>query len=70
MLSLRQYDLLSRLSPARQQKALQLDRPRKEGQQLAARVIHLMLAHKERAIDLAPIEAKIIDSIRGCVNGT
>jgi hypothetical protein len=63
-LSLRQYDLLSRLSPTRQRKALQAGRHRKEGQELAARVIHSLLAKKERAIDLASLEAKIIESIR------
>jgi hypothetical protein len=62
-------DLLSRLSPAGQRKALQLDRHRKEkpGVGSAARVIHLMLARKPKRIDLAAIEAKIIASIRGCV---
>jgi hypothetical protein len=64
-LSLRQYDLLSRLSPTAQKKALQEEERRKEGQSRAARVIHLMLAHKERAIDLTAIEAKIIASIHG-----
>jgi hypothetical protein len=64
-LSLRQYELMSRLSPARQKKTLQLDRHRKEGQQLAARVIHLLLARTRERIDLTAIETEIIASIRG-----
>jgi hypothetical protein len=68
-MSLRQYDLLSRLSPAAQRKALEGARRRKEGQARAAHVIHLMLAHKLKRIDLTTIEAKIIDSIRHYVNG-
>jgi hypothetical protein len=68
-LALHRCELLSRLSPAAQNKALQDARRRKEGQGLAARVIHSMLARKSKRLDLAAIETKIIDSIRHYVNG-
>jgi hypothetical protein len=63
-LSLRRYDLLSRLSPASQRKALQADRRQQDGQSLAAHAIHLILAEKTAQIDLAAVEARIIESIR------
>jgi hypothetical protein len=60
---------LFRLSPTRQRKALQVEERRKEGHFLAARAIHLILAHKPKRIDLAAIETKIIASIRDYLKG-
>jgi hypothetical protein len=63
-LSLRQYDLLSRLSPRHQRRTLSLESDKERAQNLAARTISSVLAQKPPRIDLALIASKIIDSIR------
>jgi hypothetical protein len=64
-LSLRAYERLSKLSPRRQRKAVELDRHKEQAQNLAAVAIRSVLARKPQRIDLKLIAAKIIESIRG-----
>jgi len=63
-LSLRQYDLLSKLSPVRQRKAIHCDRNKEQAQTQAALTIRAVLAHQPQRIDLGLIARKIIASIR------
>jgi hypothetical protein len=64
-LSLRQYDLLSRLPPCQQRKAIESGRHNEQAQNLAALTIRAVLAQKPQRIDLGLITAKIVASIVG-----
>ena len=63
-LSLRQYDLLSKLSPLEQRNAIKSDRHKERAQTLAAAAIRSVLAQKPHRIDLGLIAAQIITAIR------
>jgi hypothetical protein len=66
-LSLRQYDLLSKLSARQQRKAVMSDRDKEQAQTKAAAAIHSVLAQTSPRSDLGLIAAKIIGAIRaGC----
>ena len=64
-LSLRAYDQLSKLSPARQRKAIHFDRNKERAQTQAALTIRAVLAQHPQRIDLGLIARKIISAIRG-----
>jgi len=63
--TLRQYDLLSKLSSVRQRKAIHCDRNKEQAQTQAAPTIRAVLAHQPQRIDLGLIARKIIAAIRG-----
>ena len=56
--SLRQYDRLSRLSPLRQRKAVQLASHKEQAQTLAALTINSFLAQNPQRIDLAHLASR------------
>ena len=63
-LTLRRYDILSRLTGRKQRKAVRLERNRERAQNLAAVAIRSVLACDPQQIDLGLIASRISDSIR------
>jgi len=69
-LSLRAYDLLSRLPAGQQRKTVKSDRYKEHAQTLAAAAIKRLLAQKPQRVDLALLTSQIISAIRASLRST